>query len=395
MGQLVLSATEAKQAVVKQHKLAWLNAEDTRTLSAPLEYIGAVNSDIVQFRGRRYRVDQMRVEGLQAVFESAAYDRASSYQSTAVGTEGVPPPDSEGFVRGPTVSAFMNMPVLRDEDDKAGIYWAASGLLSGWKGALLQMSRDGTTFTDTSVSVSAAATMGTLLETVGSASRYGLDEVNAIKLKLNPLAGSLESTDMDGLLHEANAAALLYPDNTVEVIQFLTATETAEREYTLSGLLRGRMNTAVGVHTAGATFVLLNDAVRFVSLRNEDSGTTLTMRAVSNGTVAETNLTTTVPLGVLQSLKEWEPIVVRATTGTDIVDVTWAGRGRLGSSRMPVPSLNFKEYRVTVTKGGASYTVFTTAQAATVPAPGITEPYTTTVAAISRIASQFDPSEGA
>ena len=48
MGQLVMTATEAKQAVVKQHKLAWLNAEDTRTLAAPLEYIGAVNSDIVQ-----------------------------------------------------------------------------------------------------------------------------------------------------------------------------------------------------------------------------------------------------------------------------------------------------------------------------------------------------------
>ena len=54
----------------------------------------------------------------------------------------------------------------------------------------------------------------------------------------------------------ANAAALVYPDGTVEVIQFLTATETAEREYTLSGLLRGRMNTTPGAHAVGAWFVL-------------------------------------------------------------------------------------------------------------------------------------------
>lgn len=392
MGQLVLTATEAKQAVVKAHKQAWANIEDTRKLAAPLEYIEAVNSDAFEFRNKRYRVDSMRVEGLQVVIESAAYDRISSYQSDAVGVEGTAGPDKLGAaLRGPTVSVLMNMPVLRDEDDAAGMYWSAAGLLEGWKGARLQIARDGVTFTDTGVSATTSATMGTLVEAIGSASRYGMDEVNHIKVKLKPLSGGLESTDMTGLLREANAAALVYPDNTVEVIQFLTATETAEREYTLSGLLRGRMNTTPGAHAAGAWFVLLNDAVRFVSLRNDDSGTSPTFRAVSAGTVAETNLPSMVNIGVLQSLKEWEPTTVRAVTGAGEVAVTWAGRGRLGSSRMPVHSLNFKEYRATV---DGAHTAVTTAQAVTVPAPGITEPYTTTVAALSRIASQFDSAEG-
>lgn len=392
MGQLVLTATEAKQAVVKAHKQAWANIEDTRKLAAPLEYIEAVNSDAFEFRNKRYRVDSMRVEGLQVVIESAAYDRISSYQSDAVGVEGTAGPDKLGAaLRGPTVSVLMNMPVLRDEDDAAGMYWAAAGLLEGWKGARLQIARDGVTFADTGVSVTTSATMGTLVEAVGSASRYGMDEVNQLKVKLKPLSGGLESTDMTGLLREANAAALVYPDNTVEVIQFLTATETAEREYTLSGLLRGRMNTTPGAHAVGAWFVLLNDAVRFVPLRNDDSGTSPTFRAVSAGTVAETNLPSVVNIGVLQSLKEWEPTTVRAVTGAGEVAVTWAGRGRLGSSRMPVHSLNFKEYRATV---DGAHTAVTTAQAVTVPAPGITEPYTTTVAALSRIASQFDSAEG-
>jgi hypothetical protein len=391
MGQLVMSATEAKQAVVKQHKLAWLNAEDTRTLSAPLEYIGAVNSDIVQFRGRRYRVDQMRVEGLQVTFESAAYDRASSYQSTAVGTEGVPPPPMGAALRGPTVSVFMNLPVLRDADDKAGIYWAASGLLEGWRGALLQMSRDGTTFENLNIAVPTPCTIGTLQAGILSASRYGMDEVNQIMVKLNPLSPGLDSTDMDGLLREANSAAILYADGTAEIVQFLTAVETAPREYTLSGLLRGRLDTTPGTHNAGAWFVLLNDAIRFVPLRNDDVGATITFRAMSAGTVAENNDSAALTLGSFKSLAEWEPTTVRAVTGTGEVSVTWAGRGRLGSSRMPVHSLNFKEYRATVDGG---HTAVTTAQAVTVPAPGITEPYTTTVAALSRIASQFDSAEG-
>lgn len=394
MGQLVLSATEAKQAVVKQHKLAWLNAEDTRTLSAPLEYIGAVNSDIVQFRGRRYRIDQMRVEGLQITFESAAYDRASSYQSTAVGTEGVPPPPMGAALRGPTVSVFMNLPVLRDADDKAGIYWAASGLLEGWRGALLQMSRDGTTFENMNIAVPTPCTIGTLQAGILSASRYGLDEVNQIMVKLNPLSPGLDSTDMDGLLREANSAAILYADGTAEIVQFLTAVETAPREYTLSGLLRGRLDTTPGAHNAGASFVLLNDAIRFVPLRNDDVGATITFRAMSAGTVAENNDSVALTLGSFKSLTEWEPAMVRATTGTNEVSVTWAGRGRLGSSRMPVHSLNFDKYRVRVTKSGTTATVETGNQYATVTYTGISEPYTTGVTALSRIDAQFNSPEG-
>lgn len=394
MGQLVLSATEAKQAVVKQHKLAWLNAEDTRTLSAPLEYIGAVNSDIVQFRGRRYRIDQMRVEGLKVTFESAAYDRASSYQSTAVGTEGVPPPPMGAALRGPTVSVFMNLPVLRDADDKAGIYWAASGLLEGWRGALLQTSRDGTTFENLNIAVPTPCTIGTLQAGILSASRYGMDEVNQIMVKLNPLSPGLDSTDMDGLLREANSAAILYADGTAEIVQFLTATETAPREYTLSGLLRGRLDTTPGAHNAGARFVLLNDAIRFVPLRNDDVGATITFRAMSAGTVAENNDSVALTLGSFKSLAEWEPAMVRATTGTNEVSVTWAGRGRLGSSRMPVHSLNFDKYRVRVTKSSTTATVETGNQYATVTYTGISDPYATGVTALSRIDAQFNSPEG-
>lgn len=394
MGQLVLSATEAKRAVVKQHKLAWLNAEDTRTLSAPLEYIGAVNSDIVQFRGRRYRVDQMRVEGLQVAFESAAYDRASSYQSTAVGTEGVPPPPMGAALRGPTVSVFMNLPVLRDADDKAGIYWAASGLLEGWRGALLQMSRDGTTFENLSIAIPTPCTIGTLQAGILSASRYGMDEVNQIMVKLNPLSPRLDSTDMDGLLREANSAAILYADGTAEIVQFQNAVETAPREYTLSGLLRGRLDTTPGAHNVGARFVLLNDAIRFVPLRNDDVGATITFRAMSAGTVAENNDSVALTLGSFKSLSEWEPAMVRATTGTNEVSVTWAGRGRLGSSRMPVHSLNFDKYRVRVTKSGTTATAETGNQYATVTYTGISEPYTTGVTALSRIDAQFNSHEG-
>lgn len=394
MGQLVMTATEAKQAVVKQHKLAWLNAEDTRKLAAPLEYIGAVNSDIVQFRGRRYRVDQMRVEGLQVTFESAVYDRASSYQSTTVGTEGVPPPPMDSSLRGPTVSVFMNLPVLRDADDKAGIYWAASGMLEGWRGALLQMSRDGVTFENLNIAVPTPCTIGTLQADILSASRYGMDEVNQIMVKLNPLSTGLDSTDMDGLLREANSAAILYADGTAEIVQFLTATETAPREYTLSGLLRGRLDTTPGAHNAGAQFVLLNDAIRFVPLRNDDVGATITFRAISAGTVAENNDSVALTLGSFKSLAEWEPAMVHATTGTNEVSVTWAGRGRLGSSRMPVHSLNFDKYRVRVTKSGTTVTSETGNQYATVTYTGISEPYTTGVTALSRIDAQFNSPEG-
>ena len=396
LGQLVLTATEAKRAVVKAHKQAWANIEDTRKLAAPLEYIEAVNSDTFAFRGKRYRADSMRVEGLQVVIESAAYDRIGSYQSSAIGVEGTPGPSGPNFVRGPTISVLMNMPVLRDEDDKAGVYVAAAGLVSGWKGTVIQASRDGVTF-ENGPQITTSATMGELTAELPSASRYAQDWANTLAVTLYPLSGELDSVTHEAIIEEANAAAIVYPSGKVEIIQFQSATEIAPRQYELTGLMRGRQDTTPGTHAVGAKFVLLNDAIRFVAIKPEDLGKTLTFRCPALGTAPDANAMQTITFDTIESLREWQPYHVAVTDdGSGGYCVEWIGRARLGSSLLPVHSQWFAGYRVTFTVNGQTHEVDTTEQSLCMSAAAMTAAFgvygwpDVSVRAISRIVTGDD-----
>lgn len=389
---LVLSADEAKQTAHKLHKMLWTELEDSRSVTAPIEYLKAVPADLLSYNGRRYRIDSMRVEGMRVVLESCAYDRASAYSSNATGTPGTAPPAPTGSVRGPTVSALMNLPVLRDADDRAGIYWAASGLLEAWAGAQLQLQRGEW---ENGPAVSLSATMGELTAPLPVASRYGLDNANTLSVKLTPTSGPLDSTTMDGLIAEANAAAILYGNGTAEIVQFQTATETAPREYQLTGLLRGRLDTVIAAHATGARFVLLDDAVRFVALRPDDIGKTLTFRAASLGTDPAANPTQTLAMTTLQSLVEWQPYAFEVTPAADGgYCASWIGRARLGSSRLPTHSQWFDGYRVTFQAANETHEVTTTAQSVCVTAQDLSKLSGTspaiTVVAQSRVATGDD-----
>lgn len=364
---LTLSADEGAQAAHKLHKILWTELEDTRGFTLPLEYLKAAPADLFSYQGRRYRVEQMRIEGMRIVLENAAYDRASAYVSNATGVQGQTPPAPGSGLRGPTVSALMNLPVINDSYDRAGFWWAASGLLEGWAGALLQVSRDGVTFTD-GPSVTASATMGVLTEALPVASRYGQDPTNALKVKLTPTSGVLDTLAYEALIAGDNAAAILYPGGTAEIIQWQTATETAPREYTLTGLLRGRQNTAIALHAEGAQFVVLDDAIRFVALDPTDLGQTFNLRPASLGTDPTANATQTITLTTIESLREWQPYNVTVTPSYVDPDgvgycVEWIGRGRLGSSRAPMHSQWFDGYEVTFTANGQTYQARTTEQA--------------------------------
>jgi hypothetical protein len=257
----------------------------------------------------------------------------------------------------------MNMPVLTPDNDKAGVHWAATGMLSTWKGSKLSLARTAGTW-EVAGAMDKSCTMGWLVSTLPSASRYGRDDTNTLTVQLYPFCPkTLESTTDDGILAEANAAALVYPDGTVEMIQFTTATLIAPNIYELTGLMRGRKDTTPGEHLADAMFVLLDTAIRFVELRPDDVGTTITFRAVSNGTDPDAADEDVLTMTSIESLREWQPynVVLRAD-GAGGYCVEWIGRGRLGSSLMPQHSINFGGYSVTFTEGADTLTVSTVEQ---------------------------------
>ena len=362
-----LSDDEAAQVADIMLKVMTTEREDEQKFSLPIECAGMIPSDILTIEGKRYRVDQMRLEPNRVVVERAVYDRASAYYSNAAGVEGIRRPPPVSSLRGPTVFAVMNAPVLRDADDKAGVYVAAAGLVSGWKGAIIQASRDGVTF-ENGPQITTSATMGELTAELPSASRYAQDWTNTLSVTLYPLSGELDSVTHEQIIAEANVAAIVYPSGKVEIIQFQSATEIAPRQYELTGLMRGRLDTTPGTHAVGAKFVLLNDAIRFVAIKPEDLGKTLTFRCPALGTDQEANATQTITFDTIESLREWQPYEVTVTP--DYADpngagycVHWIGRGRLGTSRMPLHSQWFDGYEVTFSANGQTYKERTTAQA--------------------------------
>src|SRR5690606_17567340 len=89
-------------------------------------------------------------------------DRASAATSTATGTAAQPPSQPASSARGPTISAFMNLPSLRSADNVPGMYIAVQGLLPGWIGADIYLSVDDGASEQKVASITGPATMGVL-----------------------------------------------------------------------------------------------------------------------------------------------------------------------------------------------------------------------------------------
>lgn len=356
----------AKRSAEMSGRIAWAERRETK-LKVGLRHAARYTGEWGQFidtKGLAHivRITQINDEGITREL-TLRKTRHSAYESLAEGVDSPLPTFPTGNVRGPTISVVMNMPVLNPDNDKAGVYWASTGLLTTWRGSKLSLSRTAGAW-ETGPSMDKSCTMGTLVSTLPSASRYSRDDTNTLTVKLFPYCPkTLASTDDEGILAEANAAALVYPSGKVELIQFKTSTLTAPNTYALTGLHRGLKDTTPGEHLADAMFVLLDTAVRFVAIRPDDVGKTLTFRAVSNGTDPDAADEDTLTFNTIESLREWQPYRVVESWGADGgLCLSWIGRARLGSSRAPVHSQWFDGYRVTITVGALEYSVDTMEQ---------------------------------
>lgn len=177
----------------------------------------------------------------------------------------LPAPD---WVHGPTRLALLDLPHLEGEPASTPrLLVAAWGEGSGWRRAKLLISHDGGQSWEP-VGISAQpAIAGTVDETLRPGATNIIDQVNDLVVELAHADMTLEDADDDGLLRGRNLA-LAGP----ELVQFGSALPLGGARWRLSRLLRGRRGTewAVGAHSAGETFVLIEtDALRAVQLSPE------------------------------------------------------------------------------------------------------------------------------
>ena len=209
----------------------------------------------VESQGASYRVRLVKKDESGPLIRwQAVADDASVYTSSAVGATQQAAQEQINLP-GPTNFAYLDIPILRDEDDNAGFYAVMGGYKDGWRGATLFRAPDDVTY----IGVGTVLNNGTIGEcgtTLGNwIGGNFFDEANTLDVTLT--SGELASKTNDEVLAGANAALV-----GSEIIQFKTATLIGAKQYRLSGLLRGRRGTEqhMGSHAARERFILLTVA---------------------------------------------------------------------------------------------------------------------------------------
>ncbi|TCG08384.1 hypothetical protein BZM27_12690 [Paraburkholderia steynii] len=172
---------------------------------------------------------------------------------------------------GPTILRILDIPPLRDIDSTPGVYLAACGLASNWPGAMVDVSRDGSSYSQLT-RILRQSSIGYATTKLGDyAGGNTPDELNKVTVLL--YAGALSSVSYSDFML-GNSAAYLGG----EIIFFRDAVLIAANTYRLSGLLRARAGTdfAKSTHAAGEAFVFLDvNALVKQSINVSDIGNTL------------------------------------------------------------------------------------------------------------------------
>ncbi len=222
---------------------------------------------------------------------------------------------------------MLDLPLFpSDDNDKAVMRLAGTGLASGWGGAVVYRSDDNGANYSRFASLENPAAIGTASTVLSNASSAVFDEKNTVTVILLGNA-QLQSVTELAVLNGANVALL---GN--EIIQFKTATLINDGKYALSGLLRGRLGTewAISSHSAGEKFVLLDGSISKQIISSNMIGLLRQYKAVTVGnsltSASAENFTYS---GV--ALKPYSPVQITGTRdGSGNLTINWVRRTRGG-----------------------------------------------------------------
>lgn len=375
---VVMTSDQAAQAVDIAHKVMIEDAKGQITITVPDNRIAIVPSSvlILQAMGQSMRlrvVRELLLDGMQKL--DCLRDRQSAYTSDV---EGIPPPPQvapPSSIVGPTLIVPLDIPLLRDADDSQGMsyYVAVAGTLPGWRGASVELSRDGGATFESSRLVGGRALIGTLTAILGDHPQEFPDTHNAVVVSFGSVNAELEDTDISGMLDRVNLAAIGSPEVGWELINFADADEldATTQTWRLETLLRGRKATIPRQHEVTEQFVLLDRAQLWsVPAAVADIDTTLTFRATSIGMPVDTG--TLVDMAYVGHVQRERAIAfLEVAPGDTSALVSWIGTGRLGGDTSAAHGAFFDGYRVIVRDDLAQSVIDTSEQDLEVSTAGV------------------------
>jgi hypothetical protein len=322
----VMDAGAADAAAADWLRRAWQGREEI-SLAVPAAALGPLPGSVI-------RVPRSMDEFLVTGIDEGVLRRVSASRLLRVAPTPCRPSlpldvASVTAVIGEPSVAFLDLPMISGsapEDQFRVAAWA-----NPWKTEALYVSPEDTGF-ELRASLGVPASIGELLEPLppGFAGRIASSADISVRLS----DGELQSVSELQLLNGANVAAIRSASGAWELVQFLAAEETALSVWRLSGLLRGQLGTddaMMAGAAAGASFVLLDEAVRPAGLHSSEIGLSLNWRVGPSGEdfsgpyfglYAET--------GGLRALTPLAPVhltALRRPSGD--IDISWIRRGRI------------------------------------------------------------------
>lgn len=353
---VIMRADDAARAVVISHKVSIEEQRGELEFSLPMSWLQLTCADVITLNGARVRITEIEIDDGQQNYK-AVYDRASAYQSTIAGVPIDEPSEPPELIISPSVIEIIDSHILSSQDDTLGYYVAVSSETQDWRGAAVELSKDGGANWIDSDATTGNAIMGKLGTSLPAHTHWYRDDTNTLTVELLREDMELLPATMTEMLNRANLAII-----GDELINFSEADQVGPTTWELRGLLRGRKGSDAVAHAIGERFVLLNDfGVTFVPAELFELGRDLTFRVTSFGAEPGPDSTTITLLG--RSQIERQPSYLHTRRDGANLVVSWQGVGRLGGGSSVGMGAYFSGYRVTL---GAT-TVDTMAREVTIP----------------------------
>jgi len=352
---LVLAETHARAIAETKLSDQWAERSGL-SLQLPMAYAALKPGDVLtltdgaiahRMRVRRVQIGRPGMVNIRGVIDAA--EGWDGYIAPTIGSA-----DNLVLPSPKTRLEILDIPALPgDTQDVMKLRFAACGIAQGWKGAtLVRVMTSGDD--EQLLSTDSAATIGSAVNALGIGGSQLFDEISSVDIALlgeAMLANASERSVLDG----ANVAVL-----GDEIIQFRNATQLGPNLYRLSGLLRGRLGTEAAIvgHAVGERFVLLDDAVKSLSIPASSIGQGWTIRAVSFGDALSVGLDSTFTIQG-EALKPLSVVHARAIKNASSGDITlsWIRRTRIDSGMrdfVDVPLMEQSELYDVVVMNGAN-----------------------------------------
>ncbi|AOV02747.1 phage tail protein [Delftia tsuruhatensis] len=331
---IALSAGQAASIAQRLMFDTWSN-RDKRSAMVPRKYAAVSAGDGVTIEypeGVRslWRVVRATDTGVRCEWEVVPAD-TSIYEQTAPGSSGGPGGQQVAPLPSVTLLKILDIPILRDADNNAGIYTAGKGYTGSSLGYTLRAGVDAATLTEYG-SVMSVSVIGSAQTVPVAAPPNMIDEASVLVVTVGN--GELHTITRDALLRGSLNTFALGAPGRWEIARFQRAEELSAGQYRLTGLWRGMRGTehAMAAHAVGDAFVLLTGAGMLRPIMGlSDLGQTWIYRALSIGRQDESAVDLRYA-NTGEGLRPFAPVNLRARASGSDLTLSWVRRTRLSEN---------------------------------------------------------------